>query len=113
VLGALATRMAGMEGLQTAMAFRGRTRLYSYYHTYLPSHDMGLYLGTLFSQSENTKFLPPRLLLPPLLTFLTETPIANHPHYRFWNRSRDLDVEVCRCESSPKSMESEDNKSVA
>jgi hypothetical protein len=88
VLGALATRMVGTEGLQTAMAFiqwcqidsRGRIELYSYYHTYLPSHDMGLHLGTRFSQSENTKFIPPRLLLPPLLTILTETPIANHPH---------------------------------
>ena len=87
--------------------------MYSYHHMYLPSHDTGLHLGTLFPQSENTKFIPPRLLLPPLLTILIETPIANHSQYRFWNRLRDLDVEICRCESSLKSMESEDNKSVA
>jgi hypothetical protein len=89
--------------------FRGRIKLYSYYHTYLPSYCMGMDLATLFHRVRTRSLYPSLISYRPPMNNPTETPIANHPHYRLWNRSRDVDVKICRCESSPKSMESEDN----
>jgi hypothetical protein len=47
------------------MDFRACIELYSDYHTYLPHSCTGMNLGTLGSQSENTNFMPPRLILTP------------------------------------------------